>query len=250
MAEGDVTEDRLLGGRVHLRQPADGFRAAIDSVLLAACVPAAPGDAVLDVGSGAGAAALCLAVRVEGVLVTGIETDRGLVRLASDNAEATGVGSRARFYLGDLASPPIRLSPASFDHVMANPPYVAEGSGRPPRDPARAHAMVESGVRLSGWLDFCLKMVKSGGSVTIVQRADRLADVLSGLNGRLGALTVLPLWPRAGEAAKRVVVAGRKHSGAPLTLLPGMVLHRPDGAYTDEAEAVLRAGGGLPVLRG
>jgi len=247
MAE-PLTDDRLLDGRVNLRQPATGFRAAIDSVLLAAAVSADAGDAVLDVGSGAGAAALCLAVRAEGAMVTGIDSDRTLVRLAADNAEATGVAARARFYLGDLASPPVRLSPASFDHVMANPPFAAEGSGRVPADPARARAMVEGEVRLAGWLDFCLKMVKSGGTVTVIQRADRLAEVLAGLSGRLGGLVVFPLWPGEGKPAKRVLVAGRKGSGAPLSLRPGLVLHRPDGSYTTEADAILRAGAALPLI--
>jgi tRNA1(Val) A37 N6-methylase TrmN6 len=243
----DFTDDRLLDGRVHLRQPAVGFRAAIDSVLLAAAVPAEHGDSVLDVGAGAGAASLCLAVRVDGVQVTGIESNRTLVRLAADNAEATGVGSRARFYFGDLTQPPIRLSPASFDHVMANPPYAADGTGQLPRDPGRAQAMVEGGVKLAAWLDFCLKMVRSGGSVTIIQRIDRLADVLAGLSGRLGRLTVLPLWPGKGKAAKRFIVSGRKGSGAPLTLLPGLGLHTPSGAFEPAADAILRAGGALDL---
>lgn len=233
---------------MRLQQPAEGFRASIDAVLLAAAVPACDGDNVLDVGSGTGAAALCLATRVEGAQVTGIEADRTLVRLAADNAAATGVGPRVRFYLGDLASPPIRrLSPASFDHVMANPPFAPEGTGRTPLDPGRAQAMIEGKLRLAGWLDFCLKMVKSGGSLAVIQRADRLAEVLTGLSGHLGGLVVLPLWPRQAKPAKRVIVAGRKGSAAPLTLWPGLVLHRPDGAYTREAEAVLRGGAALAL---
>lgn len=237
----EITEDRLLGGRVRLRQPGSGFRAAIDPVLLAAAVPARDGESVLDVGSGTGAAALCLAARVGNATVTGIEADRTLVRLATDNAEATGIGSRARFYLGDLAAPPIRLSPASFDHVMANPPYAPQGTGRTPRDSGRAQAMVEGGVPLAGWLNFCLRMVKSGGTVTIIQRADRVGEVLDGLS-RLGGLMVVPLWPRAGKPANRVIVAGCKGSATPLTLTPGLILHRSDGAYTGEAERILRGG--------
>lgn len=246
MAE-DVTDDRLLGGKVHLQQPASGFRASIDAVLLAAAVAAREGETVLDVGSGAGAAALCLAARAHGTQVTGIEADRTLVRLASANAEATGVGSRARFYLGDLASPPVRLSPASFDHVMTNPPFVPEGTGQMPRDPGRAQAMVEGRVRLSSWLDFCVKMVKSGGMVTIIQRADRLAEVLGALSGRLGGLHVLPLWPGEGKPAKRIIVSGRKGSTAPLVVSPGLVLHRSDGSYTADADAILRGGAALDM---
>lgn len=246
MAE-ETTHDHLLGGRVSLQQPANGFRAGLDAVLLAAAIPAEPGQSVLDVGAGSGAAALCLAARVDGVAVTGIEADRSLVRLAADNAEATGVGARSRFYLGDLRSPPIRLSPASFDHVMANPPHLPEAAGRPSPDPARARAMVEGTARLADWLDFCPKMVRSGGTVTVVHRAERLNELLAGLAGRLGGLVVLPLWPGDGKAAKRVIVAGRKGSSAPLTLLPGLVLHRPDGRYTDAAEAILRDAGALPL---
>lgn len=246
MAEA-FSDDRLLGGRVHLRQPAAGFRAPIDPVLLAAAVRAEAGHGVLDVGCGSGAAALCLAVRVEGAQVTGIDSDRALVRLASDNAEATGIGSRARFYLGDIAAPPVRLSPASFDHVMANPPFSADGEGRAPADAGRARAMVEGDVPLSGWLDFCLRMVKSGGTVTVIHRADRLAELLGGLAPKLGGLVVLPLWPHQGKAAKRIIVAGRKGSAAPLVVHPGLVLHRPDGSFTADAEAVLRGGGPLPL---
>lgn len=239
----EVTDDRLLGGRVRLRQPAAGFRASIDTVLLAAAVPAQDGDLVLDVGAGTGAAALCLASRVSEAVVTGIEADRTLVRLATDNAEANGFGARVRFYLGDVGNPPIRLSPASFDHVMVNPPFAPQGSGRTPRDPGRAQAMVEGGVPLAGWLDFCMRMVKSGGTVTVIQRADRLAEVLQSLCQRLGGLTVAPLWPGEGKPAKRVIIAGIKGSAAPLMLAPGLTLHQPDGGYTREAEAILRGCG-------
>jgi tRNA1(Val) A37 N6-methylase TrmN6 len=244
-----TTDDRLLDGRVRLRQPAEGFRTSIEAVLLAAAVPATDGDMVLDVGAGTGAAALCLAARVQGVQVTGIEAERGLVRLAGDNAEDSGLATRCRFYLGNLAAPPVRLSPASFDHVMANPPFLSAGTGRSPRHSGRVQAMVEGDVTLSGWLDFCLRMVRQGGTVTVIHRADRLDELLSGLTGRLGALVVLPLWPHAGEPAKRVIVTGRRGSGAPLTLLPGLVLHRPDGSYTPAAEKVLRAGEGIDLGR-
>ena len=246
MAEA-TTEDRLLGGRVRLRQPTEGFRASIDAVLLAAAVAALDGETVLDVGSGTGAAALCLATRLQGVQVTGIEADWALVRLASDNAEDGGLSSRCRFYLGDLAAPPVRLSPASFDHVMANPPFMPAGTGRLSQNSSRAQAMVEGEVTLSGWLEFCLRMVRQGGTVTVIHRADRLAELLGGLVGRLGALTVLPLWSHAGKPAKRVIVAGRKGSSAPLSLLPGLVLHRSDGGYTPAAESVLRGGEGIDL---
>ena len=242
-----LTEDRLLGGRVRLTQPAAGYRAGIDPVFLAAAVPARAGERVLDVGSGAGAAALCLAARVAEAAVTGIEADRALVRLATANAEATGVGERVRFFTGDLLAPPVRLAPASFDHVMANPPFIPEGAGRAPPNPGKAAATVEDNAGLGDWLRFCLLMAAPAGTVTLIHRADRLDAILGALAGRLGGVVVFPLWPggTGRKAAKRVIVTGRKGSRAPLGLVPGLVLHQPGGAFTDEAEAVLRHAGGV-----
>jgi tRNA1(Val) A37 N6-methylase TrmN6 len=247
MAEG-VTEDTLLGGQVHLAQPAGGYRVGIDPVFLAAAVPALPGQSVLEVGSGAGAASLCLAVRVDRAQVTGIEPDRALVSLAADNARATGVADRVRFFVGDLLQPPVRLAPASFDHVLANPPYLVEGSGRPSPDPAKARATVEAGAKLADWIAFCLRMVRNGGTVTLIHRGDRLADLLILVAGRLGDITLWPLWPGGDgiKAAKRIVLRGQKGSAAPLRLLPGIVLHDDQGRFTGAADAVLRHGAALP----
>jgi tRNA1(Val) A37 N6-methylase TrmN6 len=238
----DLTEDRLLGGRVRLSQPATGYRAGIDPVFLAAAVPAKAGERVLDVGAGAGAAALCLAARVAKASISGVETDRALVRLANANAGATGVGDRVRFFAGDLLTPPVRLAPASFDHVMANPPFLPEGAGRASPDPGKAAATVEDKAGLADWLRFCLLMAAPTGTVTLIHRADRLDAILEAMAGRLGGVVVFPLWPggEGRKTAKRVIVTGRRGSRAPLSLAPGLVLHQPDGSFTDEAEAVLR----------
>src|SRR5271155_2154133 len=127
--EPAFTEDRLLGGRIRLKQPAAGYRVAIDPVFLAASVPAEPHQLVLDVGCGAGAAALCLAARVPQCRVVGLELQRDLVRLAGDNVALNGMTMRVSMMVGDLLSPPPRLSAGMFDHVMANPPYIAQGRG-------------------------------------------------------------------------------------------------------------------------
>ncbi|MHA1597101.1 MAG: tRNA1(Val) (adenine(37)-N6)-methyltransferase [Alphaproteobacteria bacterium] len=232
-----TTEDTLLGGAVRLLQPVDGYRAAIDPVLLAASVPAKAGDRVLELGSGSGAASLCLACRVPDIHINGLELQADLVGLANHSAALNDLGDRVTFIAGDVLGPPDDI----FDHVMANPPYQKDDHGHPPPDAAKAMANVEGAAKLADWLDAAVRSVKDRGSVTIIHRADRLDEILGHLHGQLGAIVVCPLWPRTGEVAKRIIVRGRKGVATPLTLTPGLVLHE-NGGYTDAAQAVLDGG--------
>ena len=249
-----ATEDYLLGGRVTLSQPSTGYRAAVDPVLLAAAVPVQPGEHVLDVGCGTGAASLCLAERAPGLRITGIELDPALVRFASHNIRLNGREGVVDILSGDLARPPPRLSPRSFDHVMANPPYFRAGEGRPPQDALSRQARVEGAADLAAWVRFSLDMTRTGGSITLIHRADRLADLLVLLSERAGDIVIFPLWshdpfgPALGPA-KRVIVQARAGSRVPLKLCGGMVLHDENGDYTAAAEALLRDGAPL-VLNG
>jgi tRNA1(Val) A37 N6-methylase TrmN6 len=248
----DVTRDTLLGGRVRLAQPKSGFRAAIDPVLLAAAVPAVAGERVFEAGSGTGAAALCLAARVPGVQVAGIEIDPVLAALANENARASGVADRVRFVAGDLFAPPpefagMPFAGTLFDRVMVNPPFLEAGSGSLSPDPGRRRATAEGAGGLAAWLDACFGFLAPGGTLTVIHRADRLDAVLAKLSEHAGGIIVFPLWPGEGKAAKRVIVAARKGSAAPLEIRPGLVLHRPGGGYTPEAEAILRGACALPM---
>ena len=243
-ASEPLTEDRLLDGRVVVRQPRRGFRVAIDSVLLAAAVPAGDGERVLEPGAGIGGAALSLAARVPGCSVAGFEAQRELVRIAGENIRLNGMAGRVDIAQGDLASPPTRFALGAFDHVMMNPPYQPAGSVRAPEDASRAASHVEGAAGLADWIAFGVRMLRVMGTLTLVHRADRLADVLAALRGRAGGVAVFPLWPRAdGSPARRIVVRAQRGSAAPLRLAPGMVLHEADGGFTAEADRVLRGEG-------
>jgi tRNA1(Val) A37 N6-methylase TrmN6 len=245
--EPSFTEDRILGGRIAIRQPAAGYRVAIDPVFLAAAVPAEPHQLVLDVGCGAGAAMLCLAARVPHSRVVGLEMQRDLVRLAGDNVILNGLESRASVMIGDLLHPPPRLSPGAFDHVMANPPFQERGHATPTPALGKSAATVEGEADLAAWVRFSLAMVRANGTITFVHRADRIDMLLGQIAGRAGEVVVFPLWPGQSKAASRILVRARKQTAAPARLAPGLVLHQPDGRLTAEAEGVLREGRGLEL---
>lgn len=238
-------EDRLLDGRVRLLQPEAGYRVAIDTVFLAAAVPAAPGDLVLELGAGVGAAALCLAWREPGCRVIGIERDRAAARLAQRNIELNAVVGRVDVMVGDILRPPPRLAPGSFNHVMANPPHLAPQTASASPSAAKASATVEGEAAIEDWIKAAQTMLRPKGSFTLVHRADRLDAILAALYGRMGEIVVFPLWPGGSRPAQRVLLRARKGIATPLRLAPGLVLHEPDGRYTAAADAILREGAGL-----
>ncbi|MEO0822177.1 MAG: methyltransferase [Pseudomonadota bacterium] len=236
-----MREDRLLGGRVRLLQPLSGYRAATDPVLLAAAVPARDGESVLELGIGAGAAALCLAARVPGLALAGLELQPPYASLARANAAANGVS--LALWEGDVAAPPAALRARRFDHVILNPPYHAHGpaSPKPGRDLAHREA-----ASLGVWLAAAIARTRPRGRVTLIHRAERLPEILTALSGPAGDIAVLPLAARAGRPAKRVIVSARTQVATPFRLLAPLVLHEGpahsgDGDdFTDAARAILR----------
>ena len=231
--------DTFLDGRIIVRQPEAGFRAGLDAVMLAASV--ADGATALELGAGAGTASLCLAARLPSMSITGIEIDPDLVHLANDNAAANGMQSRVRFAVANIFALPLEFK-REYDSVLVNPPF--HGEGRPSPDPGRARALMDEGA-LGDWLQGGMKRTVSGGTLTAILRADRLNEALAALP--LTGISALPLWPKAGEPARRVLVQVRKGSGTAFCLLPGLILHDASGAYTREAEAILRGQAALAL---
>jgi len=242
-----LSEDALLGGKVRFFQPERGYRVAVDPIFLASAVPVEPGEQILDVGAGTGAAMLCLAARMPSCRLIGIELQRELMRIANKNIEANGLAQRAEMIAGDLATLPPRLMAASFDHVMTNPPFLADDSTASPIR-QRADAHVESRLDLATWMKNCLVMLRNGGCLTLIHRADRLGEILAALDGKIGDTVIFPLWPKAdGRPAKRILIQGWKGAKGPLRLAQGLAVHEADGRYTQTANAVLRAGKAMPL---
>ena len=239
---GETTANNLLGGRVQLLQPKTGFRAALDSVLLASAVPAVDGDRIMDLGSGVGAASLCLACRVQGCHIQGIEVQSPLVSIGEQNISLNGFEERIRFALGNVAEVGKFLEP-TFDQVMANPPYLPVSRAQPTSRPDRAK--VEVGIGLREWVYAAASVIKDAGTLTFIHRADRLDELLASVREVAGDISVFPIWPRLGKEARRVIVKGRKGRRGPMKICAGLVLHGSKGQYTMSAKQILYSAGAL-----
>jgi tRNA1(Val) A37 N6-methylase TrmN6 len=242
-ARMDMTEGHLLDGRVRYAQPRDGFRSGIEPVLLAATVPARPGERVLEAGSGAGAAMLCLAARVAGVSGVGVERDPALAALAARNAADNGWAD-LRFVAADLGGLP---ELGRFDHAFANPPYHAAG-GTSSADAARDAARRAPPALFATWAAAMGRLLRPRGTLTWIVTAAVLPACVAAM-GAAGCApsAVLPLWPAAGREAKLVLLRGVRGGRGGFRVLPGVVLHAASGGFTPAAEAVLRRGDALPM---
>lgn len=240
-----LSRDAFLGGRVTLLQPRRGYRAGTDPVLLAAAVAAEPGQSVLELGCGAGAALICLAARVPGLAPVGIEVQPDYADLARRNAALNEVS--AEIHAADLRALPGPIRARRFDHVIANPPYFDRAHSRPAPDPAKETAF-GAPLPLADWIDAMARRVAPLGRLTLIQRADRLPEIVAALHGRMGGIAVRPLVSRAGRDAERVLVTARQSGRAAFRLAAPLVLH--DGPqhvsdasdFTPEVEGILRRG--------
>jgi len=248
----ETTDDAVLGGRLRITQKKRGHRVGHDAILLAAATAARPGDRVVEFGAGVGAAGLALAVRCPDVDVTLVEIDPELSEIAAKNIARNGLDRRVRAVRLDVTAPADEfaacgIGPGSADRVLMNPPFNDPSRQNVSPDPGRRAAHVAGGGTLADWVAAAAWTLHSAGTLTLIWRADGLADVLAALDGRFGEVAVLPVHSRAGAPAIRVVVDARKGSRAPLKLLPGLNLNDLAGRPTAEAEAVLRGAGALPL---
>jgi tRNA1(Val) A37 N6-methylase TrmN6 len=240
-----LTLDAFLGGKLHLWQPRHGYRAGLDPVLLAASVQATPGQRVLELGCGVGAAILCLNARVSGLHLTGVEVHGPTADLARRNG-----GDALEVVTADLTEMPLHLRQRQFDHVLANPPYYDRTASVRSDDPARETAHGED-TPLAKWVKVAAKRLAPKGQVHFIHRAERLPDLIRALPPDLGSVEVLPLAARAGRAPDRVILRARKNGRGAFKLHAAMVMHAGDSHaqdgkdYVPAIDAVLRHGAAL-----
>lgn len=235
-----MPQDGFLSGRLWLRQPARGYRAGLDAALLAASVSLSEEQRALEAGCGVGAALLQAAVRSPGASFVGVERDEAAVELASGNIADNGLAERAKVICADVRTPFSKLGISPFDAAFANPPFFDDETALRAPDPARRDAWIADGG-LQAWTQFLLKAVREGGAITLIHRADRLADILALLAPKAGSFRIRPIHPFADAPAKRVLVRAIKTGRAPLVLLPPLVLReRGETSHRPQVEAIFR----------
>lgn len=242
--EADTGADSFLGGLLRLHQPPRGaHRAGTDAVLLARLLAPQAGDRVCDVGAGTGAVGLACAALAPGLRPTLVERDPVVAGQARANAALNGID--AQVLVADVLAPAAErraagLAPDSFDVVLTNPPFFAPGSHRASPHPGRAAAHTFAGGDLETWIRTCTAILRPGGRLGLIHRADALPACLDALKGRYGGLAIRPVHPRGDAPAIRVLIAAVRGSRATASLRPPLVLHGSDGTFTAEAEALHR----------
>jgi tRNA1(Val) A37 N6-methylase TrmN6 len=233
----------FLGGRLLLAQDERGHRAGTDAALLAAATPRGTGGLLLDAGAGAGAVGLSAARLAPLAHIGLIEFEFQACERARENIALNGLDARARVFEADLLDAEARraagLFPETAQLVLTNPPFFQRGSVRVTPDARKALAHV-SAAPLEDWARACLALLAPGGIFVMIHRADALAECLAAVTPRLGGITLLPVAPREGEAATRILLRGIKGSKVPLKLCAPLVLHGQDGGFTPLAEAIHR----------
>lgn len=251
-ATADVTDDFFLGGQLRLRQPRKGHRAGHDALLLAAATPAKSGQRLVEFGAGVGAAGFAVARRVANVDLTLVEIDNALALLARANAAANAI--KAEVAVLDVAGSAeafdaAGLRPDSADVVLMNPPFHDAGRHRPSPDPSRQVAHMASDDTLQAWIHAARRVLKSGGALTLIWRADGLTDVLAALARGFGSVEIVPVHPAPSSPAIRVLVSAVKGGRAPLVLHPACVLQDANGASSAAANAILEGRATLPPAK-
>jgi tRNA1(Val) A37 N6-methylase TrmN6 len=244
----NFTEDAFLGGQLRLRQPKSGHRAGHDAILLAAATSAKSGDRVADFGAGVGAAGLALATRVAGLKLMLVEIDPKLAELARDNARANNIAAEvAALDITDSAEAfaAAGVAPDSLDVVLMNPPFNYAARHR--ASPHKALAHIATATTLEDWVHAARRSLKSGGVLTLIWRADGLADVFSTLDRGFGSIAVLPVHGDASGPAIRVIVRATKGGRAPLQIHPALLLNNESGVPDKQVADVLAGKRSLPL---
>lgn len=244
----ETTIDALLNRRITVEQPKKGFRVAVDTILLAAAVNARIGEKAIDLGAGVGGAMLALAVRVHGLIVHGLEIQPEIAELCRSNIKRNTFEDRMQCITGDVTHLPGEVLFA-YDHVMMNSPYHESSKHDPSPDESKSIANGQSAEELDMWITSAARCLRKDATLVMIHRHDRLKEILEFMSPYYGDTEVIPLLPKEGEVAKRVILRAHKGTGARYCPCRPITLHRPSGGYTDEMDAILKHNRPIDFIR-
>lgn len=176
----DPRETRLLEGRLSLLQPNQGYRFAMDPLVLAGFCRLEPGWSVLEPGAGNGVLSLLLAHRFPETRFTLVEIQESLADLARANISRNNLGDRLELVRGDLREKDL-FPEKSFQALAINPPYLALGSGRLGPDRERNLARHELACTLEDWTRAGARWLADQGLLFAVYPVLRLDELLAAL---------------------------------------------------------------------
>ena len=244
--DGAVTEISVLGQRVRLLQPGQGFKTSFDSIMVAAACPVQGKETVLDLGCGVGGATFCLLERVPDSKITGIDIHSGFIDLAKKNAALNNKEGQADFVSADIREYQIEDPAQRYDHVICNPPYE-DSKARVASPYADKEIALGQDATTEEWILCALRALKPQGTLTCIHRAERVDQLILAMGRRFGAIEVIPLYSKQGQVAKRVIVRARKDRKSPAVMHHGITIHKDDGGYTEIADSILQEGQGILV---
>jgi tRNA1(Val) A37 N6-methylase TrmN6 len=219
-------------------------------MLLAAATFAHPGNRVVDFGAGVGAAGLAVAKRVAGIKLVLVEIDEVLARLARGNAVSNALA--ADVIVLDVTSSAdafaaAGLSPDSVDVVLMNPPFNDPVRHRASPDKAREIAHVSTAETLESWIHAARRVLKSGGVLTLIWRADGLVEVLAALDRGFGSLAILPVHGDVATPAIRILIRAIKGGKAPTRMYAALLLNDESAMPNKQVQDILAGKGALPL---
>jgi tRNA1Val (adenine37-N6)-methyltransferase len=238
--ESSETCDTILGGRIQVIQPREGYRFSVDSILLARFVSVRRGDRLLELGAGSGVISLAIAALHQPREIIAIEIQPELVAMLDRSAQLN------RFHSIDPISADLRniqhtkVPLSSFDLVVANPPYRTRGSGRESPNQKRRVARSEIASTLEDFIAAAASYARAGGRVAMVFVADRFAELISvAREYRLEPKRIQFVHPYKDAPATTILLEARKSGGVEVRIEPPLILYDAPGVYSKQARELL-----------
>lgn len=241
----ETSNDHLLNSRIVLEQPREGYRIAVDTLLLASTVSHEQGARILDMGCGVGGVMIAIACRLPDVQITGLEIQNELTALCIKNIHRNKYTDRLNLKECDVKNIPAHMH-GQFDHIVMNPPFhdAVRHDGSPNKSKKRAH--LEQAGEIEQWLASAAQATHDTGIMTMITRADRREEIITKMQIHFQEVQIKPIWSNTKGKCKRIILRGAKSKTAQLIERDPFILYGTDGRYSQAGDDLLRNAQEMP----